>query len=83
MASMKARVAEYGRRYNELKAAVNSVPQVEAEYTQLTRDYEVTKRNYEGLLSRRETAQISGDMDANTSVIDFRVIDPPQVPSLT
>lgn len=81
VASMKARVAEYERRLSSLKAAANAVPQFEAEYTQLTRDYEVTKKNYENLLSRRESAQISGDMEANTSVMDFRVIDPPQVPS--
>ena len=81
VASMKARVAEYDRRHNALKAAVNAVPQIEAEFTQLNRDYEVTKKNYENLLSRRESAQISGDMEASTSVMDFRVIDPPQVPS--
>jgi polysaccharide chain length determinant protein (PEP-CTERM system associated) len=78
---MKARVAEYNRRYNELKGAVNSVPQVEAEFTQLTRDYEVLKRNYESLLGRRESAQISGDMETNAKVMEFRVIDPPQVPT--
>jgi len=82
VAAMKARVAEYGKRYNELKAAANAVPQMDAEYTQLTRDYEVTKKNYESLLSRRESAQISGDMETRSSVMDFRVIDPPQVPSL-
>jgi len=82
VAGMKARVAEYHRRHNELKAAANAVPQVDAEFTQLTRDYEVTKLNYANLLARRETAQISGDMDSKASVMDFRVIDPPQVPSV-
>jgi polysaccharide chain length determinant protein (PEP-CTERM system associated) len=82
VAAMKARVAEYGRRHNELKAAANAVPQVDAEFTQLTRDYEVTKKNYENLLSRRESAQISGDMEMRASTTDFRVIDPPQVPSV-
>jgi polysaccharide chain length determinant protein (PEP-CTERM system associated) len=80
VASMKARVAEYRRRFEALKAAVHAQPQVEAEYTQLTRDYEVTRANYEKLLSRREQAQISGEMESNASVMDFRVIDPPQVP---
>ena len=80
VASMKARVAEYTRRYNELKGAVNALPQVEAEYTQLTRDYDVIRGNYEKLLGRRESEQMSSDMEANASVMDFRVIDPPQVP---
>ena len=81
VASMKARVAEYRKRLDGLKAAVNAQPQVEAEYVQLTRDYEVTKANYERLLSRREQAQMSGEMESNASVMDFRVIDPPTVPS--
>jgi hypothetical protein len=77
---MQARVGEYERRLNDLKAATNAIPQIEAEYTQLTRDYEVNKSNYEKLLSRRESAQISGDMEANAGVIDFRIVDPPVVP---
>lgn len=81
MASMRARVTEYEKRYEQLKSAVNAIPQIEAEYKQLTRDYETTQGNYEKLLSRRESAQISGEMEANASVMDFRVIDPPQVPS--
>jgi polysaccharide chain length determinant protein (PEP-CTERM system associated) len=81
VASMKARVAEYNRRLEGLKAAVNAQPQVEAEFVQLTRDYEVTKSNYERLLSRREQAQMSGEMESNASVMDFRVIDPPTVPA--
>ena len=81
VASMKARVAEYTRRYESLKGSVNALPQIDAEYTQLTRDYQVQRGNYEKLLSRRESAQISGDMEANASVMDFRVIDPPTVPS--
>jgi len=81
VAGLRARVAEYDKRYNELKAMANAVPQVDAEYTQLTRDYEVTKRNYESLLSRRESAEITGHMETRARVMDFRVVDPPQVPT--
>src|SRR5438132_6835359 len=80
IASLKARVSEYERRYSELKAAANAIPRVEAEYTQLTRDYEVTKRNYDQLMTRRESAQLTGDMQTSASASEFRVIDPPQVP---
>jgi hypothetical protein len=77
---MKARVAEYGIRYNELQAAANALPQIEAEYAQLTRDYDVIKTRYDKLLERRESAQISGDVEASDVGLGFRVIDRPQVP---
>lgn len=79
VASIKARVAEYQRRYSELKAAANAVPQVEAEYKQLTRDHDVIRESYAKMLSRRESAQLSGDMAADANVVEFRVVDPPQV----
>src|SRR5882724_9305635 len=80
VAAMKTRVVVYSKRYADLQAAANAMPQVEAEYTQLTRDYEVNKARYDELLKRRESAQISGDMEASNAAVAFRVVDPPQVP---
>jgi len=81
VASLRARVGELAGRLGQLKQAVNMVPQVEADLTQLTRDYEVNKANYDQLLKRRESAEISEQMESKTEVIDFRVVDPPRVPS--
>ena len=80
VAALTARVAEYGNRYSELQAAANALPQIEAEYKQLTRDYDVIRARYDKLLERREQAQISGDVEASDAGIGFRIIDPPQVP---
>jgi polysaccharide chain length determinant protein (PEP-CTERM system associated) len=80
VAAMKARVQEYTERYSELQAGANALPQVEAEFKQLTRDYEVIKARYDKLLERRESAQITGDVEASDVAMGFRVIDPPQVP---
>jgi polysaccharide chain length determinant protein (PEP-CTERM system associated) len=80
VAAMKARVAEYDARYSELQAAANAQPQIDAEYKQLTRDYEVMRTRYNTLLERREQAQISGAVEASDAGIGFRIIDPPEVP---
>ncbi|SFO16107.1 XrtA system polysaccharide chain length determinant [Nitrosospira briensis] len=79
VASMMARVEEYTARYDRLKSLSNAVPQVEAELTQLNRDYQVNKANYEKLLERRESAKISGELGLQTDLMSFRIIDPPTV----
>lgn len=81
VASLGARVAEYQRRYGELRNASNMIPEVEQEYTQLMRDYEVYRQNYNALLERRESVTMSGEVESKTDTVDFRVIDPPFVPS--
>ncbi len=81
VSSLGARVAEYQRRYGELRNASNMVPQVEQEYTQLMRDYDVYRKNYDSLLARRESVTMSGEVESKTDTVDFRVIDPPFVPS--
>jgi polysaccharide chain length determinant protein (PEP-CTERM system associated) len=79
VASLRVRVAEYQSRYNELKDSVKMIPQIEAELTQLNRDYDINKKNYESLVARRESATMSGEMDASSGGVDFRLIDPPRV----
>jgi polysaccharide chain length determinant protein (PEP-CTERM system associated) len=81
VSSLGARVAEYQRRFGELRAASNMIPQVEQEYTQLMRDYDVYRQNYDALLKRRESVTMSGEVESKTDTVDFRVIDPPFVPS--
>jgi polysaccharide chain length determinant protein (PEP-CTERM system associated) len=78
VASLRARVAEYEARYARLRDSAKVMPQMEAEHSQLNRDYEVHKRNYETLVSRRESAEMSGEMEAVAGA-DFRLIDPPRV----
>jgi polysaccharide chain length determinant protein (PEP-CTERM system associated) len=79
VASLQARATELETRYRQAVAASRALPQAEAELAQLNRDYDVQKKNYESLVSRRESAMLSGEMDASASAAEFRVIDPPRV----
>jgi polysaccharide chain length determinant protein (PEP-CTERM system associated) len=79
VAALKARVAEYTSRYSQARELLKVAPQIEAEAAQLNRDYEIHKSNYEDLVKRRETAEMSGELDSATGGVDFRLIDPPRV----
>jgi polysaccharide chain length determinant protein (PEP-CTERM system associated) len=81
VASMRTRVEEYTGRVARLRAQSTSVPEIEAQLTQLNRDYQVNKENYQKLVERRESARLSGDLSSATDMLSFRVIDPPTVPS--
>jgi polysaccharide chain length determinant protein (PEP-CTERM system associated) len=81
VASLRARVGEYESRIARQRELMKTVPQIEAEFAQLNRDYEIHKRNYEQLVTRRESAELSGDLESAGSMADFRLIDPPRASS--
>jgi len=78
VASARAKLAGLEGQYQELKSQAQLVPQVEADFTQLNRDYDVQKKTYDNLLARREAASMGRDVQ-NTGGAQFRIIDPPRV----
>ena len=80
VAALSARVAARQQQVAHLKKMVNILPEVEEQLKQLNRDYNVTKQNYLTLLQRRESANMSEQMDQNADTVKFRVVDPPFVP---
>ncbi len=78
VASLRARVAEYESRARRAREAMKTAPKIEIEFAQLNRDYSVQKKNYESLVARRESASLAGDLEGNSGVVDFRLIDPPR-----
>ena len=78
VASLRAKLSGYQGQYAQLKAEAQLVPQVEAEFAQINRDYDIQKSTYEKLLQRRQSAAIGeGVQDAGGT--QFRVVDPPRV----
>ena len=80
VAALRARVDEFSSRAGRLKAQSSAAPEVEAQLSQLNRDYNVNKENYQKLVERRESAKLSGDLSSATDMLTFRVIDPPNTP---
>lgn len=81
VASLTARADELQSRIATLRQRAELLPRLEAEQAQLNRDYAVHKRNYDELVARRESAAITAQLDAQSGAGDFRVIDPPSLPS--
>lgn len=79
LATLRARASEYQSRYDQALAHMKAFPQLEAEWAQLNRDFGVHKKNYEDLLSRRESALMSVNVDTASGIAEMRLIDPPRV----
>jgi polysaccharide chain length determinant protein (PEP-CTERM system associated) len=83
----EGQVAAAQRRLSDAEAdearidkIARSAPAVMIEVQDLDRDYGILKKNYQELVSRREAAGIADAADTKTEKIQFRIVDPPQVP---
>jgi polysaccharide chain length determinant protein (PEP-CTERM system associated) len=81
VASLRVRLGTQRSRLDQVKALASRAPQAEAELSQLNRDYEVLRKNYEQLVSRRESASLGVKIDESASLAEFRIIDPPRTNS--
>ena len=75
---LRARVSEFESRMVRAQSQLKLAPQMEAEQSQLNRDYEINRKNYDDLVKRRESITLSGELDNSSSLADFRIIDPPR-----
>ena len=78
IAALRGQIADHRRVEAELRRFADTAPEVEAEYARLTRDYDVTKTQYNNMLERLERARVSEDAE-ETGVIRFDIVDPPSV----
>ena len=78
VASLRVRLSTQQSRLAETRALANRTPQIEAEFSQLNRDYDIIRKNYEQLVSRRESASLGVKIDETNPLAEFRIIDPPR-----
>jgi polysaccharide chain length determinant protein (PEP-CTERM system associated) len=79
--SAKNRVSDANEELTDLEKKTVEGPKVEAEFTALTRGYQVLKGNYESLLSRRESARIGEAADSSSDAVQFRIVAEPEEPA--
>ena len=76
LAALRGQIADRAERVRRMQSRMETMPQVEAELAQLTRDYDVLKERYTALLQQLETAKLS-DVVGDTDRVDFSILDPP------
>lgn len=81
VASIRSQLQGQQNRLDLMKATASKVPQAEADLTQLNRDYDIMRKQYEQLVSRREAASLGVKIDESQNMAEYRVIDPPRVPA--
>src|SRR5690606_25699182 len=79
VASLRSQLSVQQGRLDETRAKASKLPEVEAELAQLNRDYDVLRKNYDQLVSRRESASLGVKLDQSAQLADFRIVEPPRV----
>jgi polysaccharide chain length determinant protein (PEP-CTERM system associated) len=76
IAALRREVEQHQSTVAELRLRLNSAPEVEAEFQQLNRDYDVNKAQYTALLESYQKARLGERADVAGSV-KFEVVLPP------
>jgi polysaccharide chain length determinant protein (PEP-CTERM system associated) len=82
LAALQRRLDEAYSDQERIQKVAASAPGVLVQAQDLDRDYSILKRNYQELVARREATAIANAADTKTEKIQFRIVDPPQVPIL-
>ena len=77
--SLTRQVADATAERDRLETVAHNVPEVQARFTNMDRDYETLRKNYDELLARREAMRLSAAADAESDKVKLRVVDPAQV----
>jgi hypothetical protein len=78
--TLATQIALQKRQIADLKGNVDKISDVQANLQRLTRNYDTTKKQYDQLTERLNTAELSQDATQSGNNLKFRVINPPDVP---
>ncbi len=78
IADLKTELAEHQSKAQELKHLLGTTPELQAQYAQLSRDYDVNKQQYAALLASFDKARL-GEQAGNDGAVRFELVQPPAV----
>ncbi len=76
----QAAVREFESKIGEYQARLNRAPVMEQQLTDITRDYDQSKANYDSLLAKRNQSEMATDLEKTQQGEHFRMLDPPNLP---
>jgi polysaccharide chain length determinant protein (PEP-CTERM system associated) len=68
--------------FDKMKAMSADLPDIDAKAKDIDRDYDVINKNHDELVARRESANLSQAADDQADRTQFRIVDPPQIPTI-
>jgi polysaccharide chain length determinant protein (PEP-CTERM system associated) len=87
LASLEAEIKDRNQRAKEMEAKVRGVqsrvealPMIEQQFTELSRDYEVSRANYQALLQKKNQTGMTVEMERGAKGENFRILDPATLP---
>ncbi|HET6183087.1 MAG TPA: XrtA system polysaccharide chain length determinant [Acetobacteraceae bacterium] len=80
IASRKQQLADAQRNLDRIQKILQERPTLMAQYQGMNRDYDILKKNYDDLVERLQSANLSQAADTQADKVHLRVVDPPQIP---
>jgi polysaccharide chain length determinant protein (PEP-CTERM system associated) len=78
IADLQAELAEHQSKAQQLQHLLDATPELQAQYAQLSRDYDINKQQYTALLQSYDKARL-GERAGNAGAVRFEVVQPPTV----
>jgi polysaccharide chain length determinant protein (PEP-CTERM system associated) len=78
--AQEARIAKLEQKVNQYQARLNSTPGRQQELSDIMRNYDESKKNYDTLLGKTMSSQLATSLTRQQQGDQFRIIDPPSLP---
>jgi polysaccharide chain length determinant protein (PEP-CTERM system associated) len=78
--SREAQIAKLEAKVNQYQARLNATPGRQQELSDIMRNYDESKKNYDTLLGKTMSSQLATSLTRQQQGDQFRIIDPPSLP---